>query len=104
VIDAGAGVVADASGLRGVAPNPSPAGEVTRLGFALKRPGRVRLELYDVRGALVRRLLDESRPAGSSSIAWDGRDDHGRSVSAGLYFARFVGDGIVESARIVRLP
>ncbi len=91
-------------GLHGVAPNPSAAGGLARLSFALAQPGRAVLDLHDVRGALVRRLLDEDRPAGPSSVAWDGRDDNGRAVPAGLYFARFAGDGGTTSARLVRLP
>ncbi len=91
-------------GLRGVVPNPSPGGDASRLSFMLTKPSRAQLELYDVRGALVRRLLDEDRPAGSSTVAWDGRDDHGRAVPAGLYFARIAADGRTDRARVVRLP
>jgi hypothetical protein len=105
VVDAGPAPAPDgAPGFRGVVPNPAPAGGTSRVGFALARPGRVRLELYDVRGARVRRVLDEARPAGASSAAWDGRDDHGRAVPAGLYFAVLCADGWTDRARLVRLP
>jgi flagellar hook assembly protein FlgD len=72
--------------------------------FALAQPARARIDLYDVRGARVRRLLDEERPAGASAVAWDGLDDQARAVPAGLYFAIFSAEGRTDRARVVRLP
>ncbi len=90
-------------GLRGVVPNPSPGGDASRLSFVLARTSRVQLDLYDVRGALVRRLLDEDRAAGPSTVAWDGRDDSGRAVAAGLYFLELRAGGRADRGRVVRL-
>jgi flagellar hook assembly protein FlgD len=46
----------------------------------------VSVDLYDLRGRRVRRLVDEVRPAGGSVTVWDGRDDDGRGMSSGVYF------------------
>ena len=54
------------------------------LGFALQAPERVRLDVYDIAGRLVR-SLEESFAAGAQTIYWDGRDATGRTVSAGIY-------------------
>lgn len=59
-----------------------------RIRFAQPAAGRVSFRIFDVRGRLVRTLLDESRPAGESTIAWDGADDSGARVAAGMYFYR----------------
>jgi flagellar hook assembly protein FlgD len=48
----------------------------------------VSFRIYNVRGQLVRTLLDDTRPAGETSIAWDGVDDAGARVAAGMYFYR----------------
>ena len=105
VVDAGPSPALDqAPGLHGVAPNPAPAGAASRVSFALAQPARARIDLYDVRGARVRRLLDEERPAGASAVAWDGLDDQARAVPAGLYFAIFSAEGRTDRARVVRLP
>jgi hypothetical protein len=80
--------------LHRISPNPcvvAPAG--IAIGYDLPKPGEVSLRLYDVTGALVRTLADGARAAGSASILWDGRDDAGRPVPAGLYFARLQGPG-----------
>jgi hypothetical protein len=105
VVDAGGTPAGDERpGFLGVVPNPAPAGAASRVSFALAQAGRVRVDLYDVRGALVRRLLDEPRPSGAGVCAWDGRDDRGRAVPAGLYFAVLLAEGRADRARLVRLP
>ena len=82
-------------------PNPSRTGRTT-LSFALPRPADTRLALYDVRGRLVRTLVEGPRPAGPSFADWDGRDDAGHVVAHGLYFARLSARGVGErTTRIV---
>ncbi len=67
---------------------PNPFNPQTAVVFELARGGPVRLEVFDVRGRLVRRLLDGPLPAGRQSAVWDGRDDAGRDVASGTYLAR----------------
>lgn len=67
---------------------PNPFNPQTRINFALAAPVRVRLDVFDARGQLVRVLLDETRLAGRQGVVWDGTDNDGRRVSSGLYFAR----------------
>jgi len=64
----------------------------------------VAIEVFDVRGARVARLLEAEWPAGISSQAWDGRDDAGRETPPGLYFAVVTVEGKASRARLVRLP
>ena len=42
--------------------------------------------IYNIKGQQVRTLVNEEFPAGKHSVLWDGRDEHGESVSSGLYF------------------
>lgn len=48
----------------------------------------VSVELYDLTGARVRRLVEGTARSGPLSVAWDGRDDQGRRVTPGIYLAR----------------
>lgn len=73
-------------------PNPATAG-TTRFPFSLSRTGGVRLAVYRVDGTRVRTLLDGVRSPGAHEIAWDGRDEGGRRVPAGVYFARLDAEG-----------
>jgi flagellar hook assembly protein FlgD len=42
--------------------------------------------IYDPSGRLVRTLVSGSMSAGEHSVAWDGKDDRGHAVNAGIYF------------------
>jgi len=69
-------------------PAPNPARGTTTLRFGLPREARVELALYDQQGRRVRSLVAGMQPAGERTIAWDGSDDSGRALPAGLYFVR----------------
>jgi len=83
-------------------PNPAQAGArlVFRVASSMEH---VEAVLYDVHGRRVRRLTDAVWPAGRQVVEWDGRDDEGRHVGAGLYFVRMTIGGREYTARIVRL-
>jgi FlgD Ig-like domain len=67
-----------------IAPNPTTG--PTRLAFSLAQAGEARLEVFGIRGERVRTLVRGPLPAGERSLRWDGRDDAGHAVHAGLYF------------------
>lgn len=71
-------------------PFPSPAIGGATLPYDLSVDAVVTLRLYDLRGRLVRTLIDgETRTAGAhAETTWDGRDDQGRDVAAGVYIVR----------------
>ncbi len=97
-----AGDAPQAFALKGAVPNPfNPQ---TTLHFSLPATGHADLRLYDVQGRLVRTLVSDTRPAGPNQARWDGRDDGGRSVASGTYFARLqaAGQHTVKSLVLVR--
>jgi hypothetical protein len=71
-----------------LAVSPNPANPEFLVRFAAREAGRVVLDVYNVRGELVVRLLDEELEAGAHQAVWGGRDRRGQSVSSGLYFLR----------------
>ena len=85
-------------GLRGF---PTPFRDSTTLTFRIAHPGNISIAIFDVSGGLVRQLLaNEATGAGRQSLVWDGKDDSGRSVPSGAYYARTYGDGIEETTRL----
>ncbi|MBE0567013.1 MAG: S8 family serine peptidase, partial [Krumholzibacteria bacterium] len=86
--------------LGGLAGAPNPFNPRTGLGFTLERPARVTLTIYDLRGMLVRRLLDERLDTGTHRVDWDGRDRSGRTVASGVYVARLAADGAVRERKL----
>jgi hypothetical protein len=82
---------------------PNPFRSSTTIQFGLVAPTHVRLAIYDVRGALVRRLAHGELPAGHHGAAWDGRDGQGHCVGSGIYFCRLEAGDITETRRMVIL-
>jgi len=85
--------------LAGAQPNPFNPG--TTIFCDIPRGGEAVLAVHDARGRLVRRLLDGAVEAGRLPIAWDGRDDQGRGVAAGVYVARLRAGGEAVSLKLV---
>jgi len=81
-------------------PFPNPARGSSRLGFELPSSRRVEAAVFDPMGRRVRRLVTGRQPAGSHVLSWDGRDESGRSVGAGLYFYLLDVDGQKVGRRI----
>ena len=48
----------------------------------------MRLAVYGILGQQLRLLVEERQAAGTYQIGWDGRDERGREVGAGIYFYR----------------
>ena len=79
--------------LRLATPVPNPFNPRTELAYAVPRPGHAVVAVYDLAGRRVRTLVDGPQAAGERTVTWDGRDDTGREVPAGVYFARLQVDG-----------
>ena len=71
---------------------PNPFSQSAQLRFVLPSNAAVTLDICDVFGRRVRRLLDGFAPAGAGQVLWNGRDDAGRCLPAGLYFTRLAGN------------
>jgi len=86
------------------APAPNPIRGEAAIAFALPRAGHVRLRIFDLRGRLVRTLLDDSAARGDGLVVWQGRDDHGRDLADGVYFCRLEhgGDTLTQKLLLVR--
>jgi len=68
---------------------PNPARRSTTVRYGIPRDDAVRLALYSPDGRLVRTVVDGARhDAGYYVATWDGRDDRGRPVAAGVYLVR----------------
>jgi len=65
----------------------------TVIGFALPEPGKVTVNIYNEIGQLVRTLVDHEMAAGRHAVHWNGRDQFGNIVAAGIYFYRIVATG-----------
>ncbi len=79
--------------------SPNPAAAMT-VCFELPTSAQTRVRVYQSDGRLVRTLLEATLAAGPQRIAWDGRDERGTRVAAGIYLID-VSAGEMEVARKV---
>jgi len=77
--------------------------DVTNVSDSVPRAGtRAAIGVFDVKGRLVRRLIDRGHDAGRHSIMWDGADDRGRPVPSGIYFLRIeIGDHFKQAKKMI---
>lgn len=75
-----------------LAPNyPNPFNPATQIRYELALTSKVRLQIFNTKGQVVRTLADGDMAAGAHQVVWDAHDDAGRRVASGLYFYRLSG-------------
>ena len=68
------------------APRPSPTRGEADIDFTLGRAARVRSDIFDLQGRLVRTAIDRELPAGHHAIHWNGRTSSGQPAASGIYW------------------
>lgn len=82
---------------------PNPFTAQTEIAFVLPADARVTLSVYDVRGRLVRTLVNGTTPAGAHLVRWDGADGLGHAARSGIYFAKLTVGTVSRTDRIMLL-
>jgi alpha-tubulin suppressor-like RCC1 family protein len=67
---------------------PNPFNPDTTISFSLAGEGRVKIDIFNIRGQRIKSIADQQFPAGNHSVIWDGKDDNNKAVGSGLYFYR----------------
>jgi hypothetical protein len=80
---------------------PNPFGRTTTIRYALPVPSLTELNIYDVSGRTVTRLVQSVQKPGYYSVVWKGTDMHGRSVAAGTYFYVLKSNGKIAQKRML---
>jgi hypothetical protein len=83
---------------------PNPFNPSTTIAYDIpegRAAVRVRIAVYDIRGRLVRKLVDEERPPGSYRVHWDGREERGEPVGSGVYLYRIQAGDYRSSRKMV---
>ena len=82
---------------------PNPFNPSTTISFDLARPGKARLSVYNVKGQLVKELVDGDMASGQHRVIWNGLDSSGRSVSSGVYFYRLEAGDYVSTRKMLMI-
>ncbi|MBU1701978.1 MAG: T9SS type A sorting domain-containing protein [Candidatus Eisenbacteria bacterium] len=83
--------------------NPNPFYKQTAIRFDVPTAGAVRLDVFNIAGRKVRTLVNRRMDPARHTSIWDGRDDGGRSVSAGVYFIRLDAASATLTQKVVRI-
>jgi len=80
---------------------PNPFNPTTTISYQLPESGKVRLDVYNLKGQLVKTLIDGTQVSGLHSIVWNGTDTKNRSVASGVYLYRLSSQHNVQTKRML---
>lgn len=80
---------------------PNPFNPFTTIVYTVPRSNHVRIEIFDATGSRVRRLVDDVQDAGTRTVTWDGENEVGQQVAAGVYLYRLTIGSNVASRKMI---
>lgn len=83
---------------------PNPFRGETEMSFSLASDEPVLLDIFDVHGRRVARLVNTRLEGGAHTLRWDGRDAEGRKAPAGMYLARLVTGARTTTEKLMLMP
>ncbi|MFW5627772.1 MAG: C10 family peptidase [Candidatus Cloacimonadaceae bacterium] len=82
---------------------PNPFNPETNISFTLKEADLVSLDIYNLKGQLVKSLVKGEMPSGEHTIVWNGRDNSDREVASGVYFLRMNAGKYSSSRKMIMM-
>jgi len=82
---------------------PNPFNSSTNIEYFVPIEGKVLLDIYSIRGQLIKTLVNGVSPRGRYSVQWDGTDDRGIKVSSGVYLYRIRAGSFTKTKKVVLL-
>ncbi len=67
---------------------PNPFNPETTISFNMIENGPATVQVYNLRGQLVKTLLNDQVKAGNQNVVWKGKDANNKNVASGIYFYR----------------
>ncbi len=80
---------------------PNPFNPSTVINYSVPQTAEVKLRIYNLLGQRIRTLFDGLKQAGVYTTQWDGRDDTGQQVAAGIYFLRLESEHLTLSRKML---
>jgi poly-gamma-glutamate synthesis protein (capsule biosynthesis protein) len=82
---------------------PNPANSSSVIQYNLLKTGKVVLKIYNALGREVKTLVNGLQVNGQKKVIWDGSDNQGKNLDAGIYFCRLKAGGNELSRKLVLL-
>lgn len=72
---------------------PNPFNSATTIKFRLEKTADIKLDIFDITGKHIKRILNGVRHSGRHTVVWQGDNDNDQSVSSGIYFCTLKSKG-----------
>lgn len=82
---------------------PNPFKDETTIEFQVQDKGKIKLEVYNMRGQNVKTLVNDILPEGKNQFVWNGKDFKEKRVSSGVYFIRLEQGGNTTVKKVLLL-
>ncbi len=82
---------------------PNPFNPTTKIEFTIPEKSLTKISIFNVKGRLVKELLNQKMQTGKHSITWNGTDSNGTKVSSGICFYKFQTEEFSQTKKMVLL-
>jgi hypothetical protein len=82
---------------------PNPFNSSTTIEYTLSVQSAVKLDIYNILGQRVIRIIDKELPSGYYKVIWDGKDSSGDDVASGVYFYQIRASGYTKAKKMILL-
>ena len=82
---------------------PNPFNPITNIAYSIKDAGNVTIEVYNLRGQLVKTLVNSVKETGNHTAFWNGTDNSNKSVSSGIYFYKLKSGNYTNTKKMLLL-
>ena len=82
---------------------PNPFNPSTNIDFDIVKDGHTKIVVYDIMGRQIKNLIGENMKAGYHTIAWNGKNDSGNNVSAGVYLCTLSTSSFTKTIKLLLL-
>ncbi len=83
---------------------PNPFNPVTTINYSVKEESAVNIGIYNVKGQLVKILVNDTKSAGYHNIIWNGKDENSVKSVSGVYFYKVkIGNDFTDNKKMLLL-
>ncbi|MEC8914773.1 MAG: T9SS type A sorting domain-containing protein, partial [Candidatus Neomarinimicrobiota bacterium] len=82
---------------------PNPFNSKTTIQYSLPGENTVTIVIYDLKGSWIKTLINDRQAVGVKTLLWNGKNDAGRPVPAGIYLYTMTSGNIITTRKMVYL-
>ncbi len=82
---------------------PNPFNPKTRIDYKVVKNGFITIDIYDLKGSLIKNIFEKYHQIGDYSVSWDGKNELGKKVASGNYLYAFKSKNYTETKKLIFL-